>query len=119
MGSAAVVESTVGVTGADVSEPATSEGVVTTGAGEFDDVPLGDDNAVPKAVVPVVTGSVVTEVVTVPVLTAVWTAVPFAGTIWVVAAATGAIIAETGAITDSTRIRTIENATGKEIFWSI
>jgi hypothetical protein len=119
VGSAAVVESTVGVTGADVSEPAASEGVVTTGAGELDDVPLGDDNAVPTAVVAVVTGDVVTEVVTVPVLTGVWTAVPFAGTIWVVAAATDTPSAETGVITDSTRIRIIEKATGMEIFWSI
>jgi hypothetical protein len=119
VGTAAVVESTVGATGADVSEPATSEGVVTTGAGEAEDVPLGDDNAVPTAVVPVVTGNVVTEVITVPVLTGVWMAVPFAGTTWVVAAATGAIIAETGAITDSTRIRIIEKVTVKELFWSI
>ena len=57
---------TVGVTGADVWDPATSEGVVTTGAGELDDVPLGDDNTVPTAVVPVVTGNAGVEVVTVP-----------------------------------------------------
>jgi hypothetical protein len=82
-------------------------------------VPVGDDIAVPTAAVPVVTGNVVTEVVTVPVLTGVWMTVPFAGTTWVVAGATGTIIAETGAITNSTRISISEKATVKEIFRSI
>jgi hypothetical protein len=117
VGSAAVVESTVGVTGADVSKLATSEGVVTTGAGEFDDVPLGEDNVVPTAAVSVVTGNAVMDAVTVPAPAGAGWAVPFAGTTRVVSAATGATIAETGAITD--RIRIIENATGKKIFRSI
>ena len=80
VGSATAVESTEGVTGADVSDTATVEGVVTTGAGEFDDVPLGEDTAVPTAVVPVVTGNEVMEAVTVPAPTGAGWAVPFAGT---------------------------------------
>ena len=100
-------------------EPATSEGVVTTARESRTTCHWERITPYPTAVVPVVTGNEVMEAVTVPVPTGAGWAVPFAGITWVVAAATGAIIAETGAIADSTRIRIIEKATVKELFWSI